>query len=594
MLPAIVISDPELTVGLPAPLTAATGMDALAHCLEAYCAPGYHPMAEGIAVEGLRLVKDWLPAAVADGGNLEARAHMLAAASMGSTAFQKGLGAIHSLSHPVGALYDTHHGLTNAVVMPYVLVFNRAAIEDRLTRLAAWLELPDPSFQSVLDWVLGLREKFDMPHTLAAMGVTDARLDELSEMAPLTEVPRANARAGVARRCRAVCVLALLALAACSPARTLEAYRVLDDVAAGAGPSTLKEITPAPGRAAIRYLVDGRAYAADLYRPGEAARAALVLVPGAAERGKDDPRLIAFATSLARARFLVLVPDIESLRALTIGPEDAGRIADALRHLSQRGDVPKPGALGLVAVSYAAGPAILAALALDLRARVRFLLAIGGYYDMEAAVTFFTTGRYRASPQAPWRHMTPNAYGKWVFLRANAGRLESARDRWLLAAMARRKLADLAAPLDDLAARLGPEGRSVHELLVNHDPEAVPALIAALPERVLDDMAALDLSRADLRPRRRDHSLYREPGLGRRRAPGPGHAVPGRQPVPRRARPRRPPGRPAPARRHLSPAHAPGPGLGPRGRSRGAHLDPGRPARGFWFDDDFDVAVKGL
>ncbi len=183
MLPSIVISDPELTIGLPAHITAATGMDALAHCLEAYCAPGYHPMAEGIAVEGLRLVKDWLPTAVADGTNIEARAHMLAAASMGSTAFQKGLGAIHSLSHPVGALYDTHHGLTNAVVMPYVLAFNRAAIEDRLTRLAAWLGLPDPSFQSVMDWVLDLREKFDMPHTLAAMGVTGERLDELSEMA---------------------------------------------------------------------------------------------------------------------------------------------------------------------------------------------------------------------------------------------------------------------------------------------------------------------------------------------------------------------------------------------------------------------------
>ncbi len=183
MLPSIVISDPELTVGLPAHITAATGMDALAHCLEAYCAPGYHPMAEGIAVEGLRLVKEWLPTAVADGTNIEARAHMLAAASMGSTAFQKGLGAIHALSHPVGALYDTHHGLTNAVVMPYVLAFNRAAIEDRLTRLAAWLGLPDPSFQSVMDWVLGLREQFDMPHTLAAMGVTGERLDELSEMA---------------------------------------------------------------------------------------------------------------------------------------------------------------------------------------------------------------------------------------------------------------------------------------------------------------------------------------------------------------------------------------------------------------------------
>jgi len=183
MLPGIVISDPELTLGLPAHITAATGMDALAHCLEAYCAPGYHPMAEGIAVEGMRLIKEWLPKAVADGSDIEARAHMLVAASMGATAFQKGLGAIHALSHPVGALYDTHHGLTNAVVMPYVLAFNRTAIEDRLTRLAAWLDLPNPSFQSVMDWVLELRKKLEMPHTLAAMGVTSERLDQLSEMA---------------------------------------------------------------------------------------------------------------------------------------------------------------------------------------------------------------------------------------------------------------------------------------------------------------------------------------------------------------------------------------------------------------------------
>ena len=299
-------------------------------------------------------------------------------------------------------------------------------------------------------------------------------------------------------RLAAALLLALFALAACSPARTLESYRLLGDIAAGAGPSTLKEITPAPGRAAITYVIDGRAYAADLYRPGEPAQAALVLVPGAAERGKDDPRLIAFATSLARARLLVLVPDIESLRALTIGPEDTGRIADALRHLGGRDDVPKPDALGLVAISYAAGPAILAALEPDLRARVRFVLTVGGYYDMGAVVTFFTTGRFREGPDAPWRHKTPNAYGKWVFLRANAGRLESARDRWLLAAMARRKLDDLEAPLADLAARLGPEGRSVHRLLANTDPEAVPALIAALPQGLRADMAALDLSRADL------------------------------------------------------------------------------------------------
>ncbi len=183
MLPSIVISDPALTVGLPAHVTAATGMDALAHCLEAYCAPGFHPMADGIAVEGMRLVKEALPTAVKDGKNLVARAQMMAAASMGATAFQKGLGAIHALSHPIGAVYDAHHGLTNAVVMPYVLEFNRQAIEAKMARLAAWLGLPDPSFRGVMAWVLALRKEIGIPHTLRDLGVGTDRLDELSVMA---------------------------------------------------------------------------------------------------------------------------------------------------------------------------------------------------------------------------------------------------------------------------------------------------------------------------------------------------------------------------------------------------------------------------
>ena len=191
-LPGVVISDPALTVGLPPHITAATGMDALAHCLEAYCAPGYHPMAEGIAIEGIRLVKDWLPTAVKDGTNLAARANMLAAASMGATAFQKGLGAIHALSHPVGAVYDTHHGLTNAVVMPYVLVFNREAIDDKMTRLAAWLGLPNPSFAAIMDWVMALRSELAIPHTLKEIGVGDDRLDELSEMAAVDPTAGGN------------------------------------------------------------------------------------------------------------------------------------------------------------------------------------------------------------------------------------------------------------------------------------------------------------------------------------------------------------------------------------------------------------------
>ncbi len=192
ILPGIVISDPELTLGLPARITAATGMDALAHCLEAYCAPGFHPMAEGIAVEGLRLVKEWLPTAVEDGGNLAARAHMLAAASMGATAFQKGLGAIHSLSHPIGAIYDTHHGLTNAVVMPYVLAFNRPAVEDKMGRLAAWLGLPQPSFAAVQGWILGLRSALSIPHSLREIGVGDERIDEIAEMAAVDPTAPTN------------------------------------------------------------------------------------------------------------------------------------------------------------------------------------------------------------------------------------------------------------------------------------------------------------------------------------------------------------------------------------------------------------------
>ena len=173
MMPGIVIEDPELTVGLPAKVTAATGMDALSHCLEAYCSPFYHPLAEGIAVEGMRLIKEWLPVAVRDGKNLDARAHMLIASSMGATAFQKGLGAMHSLSHPCGANLNTHHGLTNAVVMPYVLVWNRQAIEDKLARLAAYLGLEQHSFGGVLDWVLELRRTIGIPNTLADIGVRD-------------------------------------------------------------------------------------------------------------------------------------------------------------------------------------------------------------------------------------------------------------------------------------------------------------------------------------------------------------------------------------------------------------------------------------
>lgn len=181
MLPGLVIADPELTVGLPAHTTAAVGMDALSHNLEAYCSPGYHPMADGIALEGMRLIREWLPVACAEGSNLEARAHMMVASSMGATAFQKGLGAMHSLSHPCSANLGTHHGLTNAVVMPYVLSWNRAGIEEKMQRLSTWLGLPTPGFEGVLDWILALRRTIGIPGTLADLGV---RVEHAATFAP--------------------------------------------------------------------------------------------------------------------------------------------------------------------------------------------------------------------------------------------------------------------------------------------------------------------------------------------------------------------------------------------------------------------------
>ena len=183
-LPSIVILDPTLTVGLPSKITAATGMDALAHNLEAYCAPGYHPMADGIALEGMSLVNKWLPEAVNNGSNLEARMNMLTAASMGSTAFQKGLGAIHSLSHPVNALNNIHHGLSNAIFMPYVLTFNKEVIEKKVIKICKYLELQDQSFNGFINWVLDLRKKLNMPHTLSeVIDEKDLQLDRLSKMA---------------------------------------------------------------------------------------------------------------------------------------------------------------------------------------------------------------------------------------------------------------------------------------------------------------------------------------------------------------------------------------------------------------------------
>ena len=182
MLPAQVIADPELTVGMPRAITAGTGMDAFAHCLEAYSSPHYHPMSQGIALEGMRLVKENLPRAYAVPDDVEARAHMMSAAMMGATAFQKGLGAIHALSHPVGALHHTHHGTTNAAVMRAVLAFNRDAIEERISAAADYLGI-EGGFEGFDAFVADLNARLSIPETLTALGVTDPDLDRLTEMA---------------------------------------------------------------------------------------------------------------------------------------------------------------------------------------------------------------------------------------------------------------------------------------------------------------------------------------------------------------------------------------------------------------------------
>lgn len=183
MLANRVIADPELTTGLPAALTAATGMDAFVHSLEAYCANGYHPMADGIALQAMTLISKWLPLAYSEGGNLEARSHMLAASMMGAVAFQKGLGAVHALAHPLGAVYDRHHGLLNAILLPYVLQYNRPAIEEKVIHIARVLELDDISFEGFLHWILQLRKTLQIPGDLQSIDISVEKSKLIGKMA---------------------------------------------------------------------------------------------------------------------------------------------------------------------------------------------------------------------------------------------------------------------------------------------------------------------------------------------------------------------------------------------------------------------------
>jgi len=288
----------------------------------------------------------------------------------------------------------------------------------------------------------------------------------------------------------------LLFLPGCIPLPDDEATWVLEDLAAEERPSRLKARTPEPTRLPLAYAIQGRDYQADLYLPGEASLAGIVLVPGVAERGKDDPRLVAFATTLARTRFLVLVPDLPNLRALRVRADDAQVVADAFTHLLSRPEFPKRGQAGIGAFSYAVGPAVLAALEPGIRERVDFVLGVGGYYDLHQVVTFFTTGYFQVKGE--WQYLEPNRYGKWVFVFGNAERLSSPRDRLTFRAIAERRLNDPQAQIDDLSRRLTSEGRTLLTLLENRDRLLTPTLINSLPATIRADMEALNLARQDL------------------------------------------------------------------------------------------------
>jgi pimeloyl-ACP methyl ester carboxylesterase len=289
-----------------------------------------------------------------------------------------------------------------------------------------------------------------------------------------------------------------LCLAACISPKGEEASELLLDIAAGGGTSRLKDTTPEPSRLTIRYRRSGGAATADLYQGLAPPQGGVVVVPGLTPDGKDDRRLVAFATSLARARFFVLVPDIPNTRALKVSAADSVFISDAVEELAQRSAAGAERRVGLVAISYAVGPALLAASRPPAGRHVGFIVAIGGYYDIEATIAFVTTGYYRA-PDESWQHATPNERGKWIFLRSNADRVTDRSDRDRLLRIADRRLANPAAGIADLVASLGPEGRAIYELIANRDPARVAALVARLPEPIRRELRRLDLKSRDLR-----------------------------------------------------------------------------------------------
>ena len=294
---------------------------------------------------------------------------------------------------------------------------------------------------------------------------------------------------------RAAPLLLLLMAAGCVTAESWEATRLLQDLDAAGGPSELKETTPSPSRTTLRYSIEGRENIADLYEPNQPVGGTLVLVPGFTRAGKDDARVVDLARSLARARFRVMVPEVPGSRALRVRLEDSTTIADALRHLRRETAEPP---VGVVAISYAVGLAVLGALEVEADAAPDFLVGVGGYYDTQAVVTFATTGQFRLPGSRRWESGSPVESAKWIFLASNAAVLGSARDRRRLEALGEECFTRCDPDVAALAGELSPEGRALLALITNRDPHRVPVLIESLPEAVKAQMQALSLRGRDL------------------------------------------------------------------------------------------------
>jgi len=297
---------------------------------------------------------------------------------------------------------------------------------------------------------------------------------------------------------RVLAILLVVGQSACVSPESREAVRILEDIQAGTGASGLKDRTPTPTRRESRFAVGGRAGLADIYRPGEPAGGALVLVPGFTEHGKNDARIVALAHSFARGRFIVLVPDLAGSRDLRVDEADARQIGDAVVHLASLvdGDLP----IGVGAISYAVGPAIRAGLMTDSGPLVDFIVGLGAYYDARAVITYITTGRYRGRSDERWRVGAPYPESKWIFLANNLDALESESDQNRLRAIADAQLADPSTPAEPVDPALGAVARDLLALITNDDPDRVADLIAALPRDFSRRIEAFSLSKLDLSP----------------------------------------------------------------------------------------------